>query len=365
MNSFSRYFRLSTSPFWLVHLASIAAFFMEFSWKYVLIAVGSYYLRMFFVTGGYHRYFSHKTYSTSRAFQFILAFMSQTTVQKGALWWASHHRHHHKYSDMPQDIHSPKDGFWYSHVGWILDDKHNEVDEKYIRDLMRFPELVWLNNYHLVPVVVYATVMFLLWGLPGLVWGFCISTVFLWHGTFTINSLSHVWGWRRYVTTDTSRNNPVLALVTMGEGWHNNHHRYQASARNGFFWWEIDLTYYVLKLLSLFRIVWDLRPVPKNLLDPSHEAWIKNHVETAKVKAIETAEAMSFAAKQTVEVAKQKVEEVAHSAQEMANAAMTQAEEAAETMKVSIEESKEKIAAQGEEFAQKVEQVILPSQKIA
>jgi stearoyl-CoA desaturase (delta-9 desaturase) len=275
-SNFRTYFRLNTLPFWVIHSLCFAAFFVDFSWWYVALALGGYYVRMFFVTGVYHRYFSHKSYSTSRVFQFILAFCAMTSAQKGVLWWAAHHRHHHTHSDQEEDLHSPKDGFWWSHVGWILSENYNDTQEHYIRDLMRYPELLWLNKYHLVPIVAYGVLMFAIAGVPGLVWGLCISTVMLWHGTFTINSLSHVWGSRRYITTDTSRNNFILALVTLGEGWHNNHHRFQSSARNGFFWWEIDITYYVLRLLAAVGLIWNLRPVPEHLLDAHSEAWIKN-----------------------------------------------------------------------------------------
>lgn len=283
------FFRLGTLPFWLIHLSCFAVFFLDFSWWYVALAFAGYFTRMFFVTGVYHRYFSHRSYSTSRVFQFILAFMAMTSIQKGILWWAAHHRHHHTHSDQEDDIHSPKDGFWWSHVGWILSNEYDDTETHYVRDLMRYPELVWLNKNFVIPPVVYGVVMFLIAGLPGLVWGLCISTVMLWHGTYTINSLSHVWGKQRYKTTDTSRNNFVLALITLGEGWHNNHHRFQSAARNGFFWWEIDITYYILKVLAVTGLIWNLRPVPEQLLDPSHESWISasatsgNQGTTAKV----------------------------------------------------------------------------------
>lgn len=277
--SASYYFRPHTWPFWAIHLACFGAFFVEFSWWYVALALVGYAVRMFGVTGGYHRYFSHRTYATSRVFQFMMAFLAMCSAQKGVIWWASHHRHHHAHSDQEHDVHSPQDGFWWSHVGWILSNEHESTEEHYVRDLMRFPELVWLNKYFVVPPTVWGIAMFLIAGLPGLIWGLCISTVLLWHGTFTINSLSHVWGKARYVTTDTSRNNFWLAIITLGEGWHNNHHRFQSSARNGFFWWELDMTYYTLKVLSLLGIVWDLRPVPAHLLDSHNETWVKNQAE--------------------------------------------------------------------------------------
>jgi stearoyl-CoA desaturase (Delta-9 desaturase) len=288
----SFYFRPHTWPFWAIHVACVGVFFIDFSWWYVALALGGYAVRMFGVTGGYHRYFSHRTYSTGRVFQFVMAFLAMSSSQKGVIWWASHHRHHHAHSDQEHDVHSPQDGFWWSHVGWILSKEHEETEEHYVRDLMRFPELVWLDKYFVVPPTVWGSAMFLIAGVPGLIWGLCVSTVLLWHGTFTINSLSHVWGKARYVTTDTSRNNFILAIITLGEGWHNNHHRFQSAARNGFFWWELDITYYTLKLLSFVGIVKDLRPVPAHLLDSHNETWVKNqpeHVmfsrENAPVKA--------------------------------------------------------------------------------
>ncbi len=254
-------------PFFAAHLACIAVIFVGFRWSYLVVCLALYYTRMFFVTAGYHRYFSHRAFKTSCVFQFILAVMATSSSQKGVLWWAANHRHHHRYSDTELDLHSPTlFGFWWSHVGWILSDKYTDTQVDLIRDFYRFPELRWLNKYYLVPPVALAVVLFLAGGWGMLVWGFFVSTVLLWHSSFTINSLSHIFGRRRYPTSDTSRNNVLLALLTMGEGWHNNHHQYMASARQGFFWWEVDLTYYTLKILSWCRIVWDLRKPPAALL---------------------------------------------------------------------------------------------------
>jgi stearoyl-CoA desaturase (delta-9 desaturase) len=259
---------LKSMPFFLVHLALIGVLFVPFSWKLVALALAGYFVRMFAITAGYHRYFSHRTYKMSRVAQFLMAFLGTTCVQKGVLWWAANHRHHHKFSDMPEDIHSPKqDGFWWSHVGWILADDYEATRWDQIPDLVKYPELVWLNKHFLVPVVVYALGMFAIGGWATFVWGFVVSTVLLWHGTFTINSLSHVFGWRRYQTTDTSRNNPLLAIITMGEGWHNNHHCYMSSTNQGFFWWEWDPSYYVLKALSWVGVTRDLRKPPLALLE--------------------------------------------------------------------------------------------------
>lgn len=215
---------------------------------------------MFGVTAGYHRYFSHRSYKTGRIFQFLLALLAMSSAQKGVLWWAAHHRDHHRFSDTPWDVHSPvRGGFWHSHLLWILDANNDPTDLGKIKDLARFPELVWLNRHWYLPPVLLGVAVALTLGWSGLLIGFFLSTVLVWHATFTINSLAHIFGSRRYVTTDTSRNNWLLALLTLGEGWHNNHHHHMHSARQGFFWWEIDIVYYVLLALRRVGLVWDLR----------------------------------------------------------------------------------------------------------
>jgi stearoyl-CoA desaturase (delta-9 desaturase) len=259
--------RGSGVPFWLVHVACLAAFFTGVTWSALAVCLALFWLRMFGVTAGYHRYFSHRSYKTGRAFQFFLALIGTLAVQKGVLWWAANHRQHHKYSDQDEDVHSPKRGFWWSHVGWILAPDFDATQYDRIPDMAKYPELRWLNEHFLVPPVAMAVLLYLIGGATWLVWGFFISTTALWHATFTINSLAHVWGKRRYETTDTSRNNPWLAVLTMGEGWHNNHHRYMNSCRQGFFWWEVDASYYVLLALSWLGIVWDLHQPPRRLLE--------------------------------------------------------------------------------------------------
>lgn len=364
MSFVKRYFHVGTTPFWVIHLICLSAFFVEFQWSYVAIALGSYFVRMFFVTAGYHRYFSHKTYQTSRVFQFVLAFFASATAQKGVLWWAAHHRHHHAHSDMEDDIHSPKEGFWHSHVGWILEKKYDETRYELIRDLTKFPELLWINKWHLIPAVLYAIALTLLFGwVGGLLWGFFISTVLLWHGTFTINSLSHTWGWQRYKTTDTSRNNPILAIVTLGEGWHNNHHRYQASARNGFFWWEYDITYYGLKLLSALRLVRSLRPVPKVLLDPSNESWIQNQLAVAKTALEEKTATVKVALEAKTAMVKEQIDETTEQVK-------AKIEEQTATVRASIEETtetvKEKARVVGEKAIESADDIVdQVSQKLA
>jgi stearoyl-CoA desaturase (Delta-9 desaturase) len=254
-------------PFVLIHILAFGIFFVHFRWSYVAACMALGAVRMFFVTAGYHRYFAHRSYKTSRVFQFVIAFLAMTSAQKGVLWWAGHHRHHHRHSDQDLDMHSPTlFGFLWAHVGWFITDKYDVTPLEYIGDFAKYPELRWLNKYHHVPPMVLAAVILLIGGWPLFVWGFCLSTVLIWHDTSTINSLAHLFGTRRYETTDTSRNNWLLALLTLGEGWHNNHHHFMASARQGFYWWEIDITYYTLKMLSWCGLVWDLRKVPAHLL---------------------------------------------------------------------------------------------------
>ncbi len=254
-------------PFVLVHLACIAAIWSGITWTAVILCASLYWLRIFAIGAGYHRYFSHRAYSTSRTFQFILAVLAQSTAQKSVLWWATKHRHHHLHSDTAEDVHSPRHkGFLYSHVGWILGRRHDATDFVKVADLARYPEMMWLHRYHLVPAVVLAVLCFLIGGWSGLVVGFFWSTVLVYHATFCINSLTHVHGRRRFVTGDDSRNNWVLAIFTMGEGWHNNHHAYPSSVRQGFRWWEIDATYYILRMLAWFGVVWNLKAPPEQLL---------------------------------------------------------------------------------------------------
>jgi stearoyl-CoA desaturase (Delta-9 desaturase) len=262
----------SAIAFLLVHLACFAAFWTGITGAASLLGAGLYLLRMFAVTAGYHRYFSHRAFRTSRVFQFVLAFLAQSSAQKGALWWAAHHRRHHRYSDTELDVHSPAQrGFFYAHVGWIFVPRNDPTDHAVVQDLGKFKDLLWLDRHPYLPAILLAVTTWLLAGWPGLVVGFCWSTVAVWHATFSINSLAHVMGRRRYVTGDDSRNNWWLALLTLGEGWHNNHHACQASARQGFRWWEYDLTYYALWVLSRMRIVWDLRAPPQALLLGEHK----------------------------------------------------------------------------------------------
>jgi stearoyl-CoA desaturase (delta-9 desaturase) len=258
---------LPRSLYWGLHAACAAAFFVGVSTGDLLLFAATFFGRMFFITGGYHRYFAHKTFKTSRWFQTVLAVGGCSATQKGPLWWAGHHRIHHKYSDQPgKDTHSPRDGFFWSHQGWIFDRRFDHSDLGQIADFAAYPELCWLNRWHIVPPVALALLCLASGGWSGLVWGFVVSTVALWHTTYAINSIAHRIGRRRYATGDDSRNNWLLGLLTLGEGWHNNHHHYCASTRQGFFWWEIDVTYYVLRALQAVGIVWEIREPPAHVV---------------------------------------------------------------------------------------------------
>jgi len=253
---------ISSIPFFLVHLLPFAALWTGvtlFDW---ILCLTLYLLRMFFITAGYHRYFSHRAFRTSRAMQFVFAFGGGMAAQKGALWWAAHHRHHHRFSDQPNDVHSPRKGFWWSHAGWILCRKYDATDLDAIPELADYAELRLLDRFHWLPPTLLGVACFLAGGWSALWIGFFLSTVLTYHSTFCINSLTHVFGRRRYVTTDTSRNSLLMALLTFGEGWHNNHHYYQLSARMGFFWWEVDISWYVLRLLERVGLVSKLRTPP-------------------------------------------------------------------------------------------------------
>ena len=272
---------ISTIPFAAVHVVALGVFWVGASWIAVAVCLALYAARMFAITGFYHRYLSHRSYKTSRWFQFLFAMVGNASVQKGPLWWAAHHRRHHQYSDQEEDVHSPiRRGFFYSHVGWVFARANSATRFRLVPDLAKFPELRILDRIDVLVPILLGTACFGLGVLlqtyaPGLgtsgsqmlIWGFFVSTVLLGHSTFTINSLSHLFGKRRYVTGDDSRNNWFLALLTFGEGWHNNHHHYPTATRQGFYWWEIDITYYGLFFLSKLGLIWDLKRVPDHILD--------------------------------------------------------------------------------------------------
>ena len=261
-------------PFILIHFGALAALWTHFEWYLVWVALFLFVIRMFAITGFYHRYFAHKTFKTSRLMQFIFAFIGSTAAQRGPIWWASHHRRHHLNSDKHNDQHSPHTHhFLWSHMGWFLAKKNFLTDRKVVRDLIKFKELVLIDRFDWLPPVLLLLSLFVIGdflsltsGMSGLnmvIWGFCVSTILVYHCTFAVNSIAHLWGTQRYNTKEESKNNFFVALLTFGEGWHNNHHHYPGSIRQGFYWWEVDLTYYVLRFLSFFGIVYNLRTVSK------------------------------------------------------------------------------------------------------
>ena len=258
-----------STPFWSVHVgAVVGAVWLGWSWAAFGWLAGGYAVRMFAITAGYHRYLAHRTFKTSRAFQLVLAVLAGTAAQRGPLFWAAHHRRHHKHSDAPGDVHSPvQRGLYWAHLGWMLGRRHARSDLARCKDLAKYPELRFLDRHDIAVVVAGALVTFLAGGVTGLVWGTFVATTLTWHVTFSINSLAHAWGRRRYATGDASRNNALLAVLAFGEGWHNNHHHYQRTARQGFFWWEVDVTYYALKVLERLGLVWDVRGVPRRVRD--------------------------------------------------------------------------------------------------
>ena len=269
------------APYIVLHLACFAAFFTGVSTTAVVMCVALYLIRMFAITGFYHRYFSHKTFKTNRVFQFLFALLGNMSAQRGPLWWAAHHRVHHQHADQEEDLHSPvQRGFWWSHMGWLTCNASFVTRIERIKDFARYSELRWLDRYDNVAPMLLIALLYIggemlaayapalnTDGLQLVVWGFFISTVALFHGTVTINSLCHTWGNRRFNTRDDSRNNWLLALITLGEGWHNNHHRWAVSTRQGFYWWQIDITYLILKAMSWVGIIHDLRPVPEHVLE--------------------------------------------------------------------------------------------------
>ena len=279
-------------PFIALHLACLTALLVGFSWTALIVALVLMQLRMFGITAFYHRYFSHKTFKTSRVFQFMGAYLGASSAQRGPIWWSAHHRNHHKYSDEPEDAHSPvQHGFLWSHTGWFLNRRNFATDQRVVKDWLRFPELRWLDRFDFLAPASLAVAMFGLGsfleayypalgtsGWQMLIWGFLISTILLYHATYCVNSFAHIFGKRRFETKDDSRNNWWVALLTLGEGWHNNHHYYQNTVRQGFYWWEIDISFYALKMLSWVGIVWDLKPVPEHVKEEGRQAAVARKI---------------------------------------------------------------------------------------
>ncbi|MBN4049588.1 acyl-CoA desaturase, partial [bacterium AH-315-N03] len=254
-------------PFFIMHFVMFGAIWHGWSWEGIVVCAVLFFVRMFAVTAGYHRYFAHRTFETSRWFQFVLAWTAVSSIQRGPLWWAAHHRAHHLHSDTEKDLHSPVvDRFWHSHFGWLFAG-NAETDHKRVKDFAKYPELVWLDRWHLAPIILLGILIASVFGWSVFFIGWAISNLLVWHCTFLVNSLTHMVGTRRFDTKDESRNSLVIALLTMGEGWHNNHHRYMNSARMGFYPGEIDLTYYGLVVLEKLGLIWNLKQVPERILE--------------------------------------------------------------------------------------------------
>lgn len=272
---------MASSPIFLMHVIALGAFFTGFSWAALVALIVTYLVRVFALTAGFHRYFSHRAFRTSRFFQFVLAWVGTSSAQLGPMWWAANHRHHHQHSDKPEDIHSPviKDAFW-AHIGWVMCRAYREIQYDRVKDLVKFPELRFIDRFHVLPVLTLIAALYVIGAVlnayfPGLgtsgiqmvMWGFFVSTILVYHVTFLVNSATHIFGKKRFVTDDESRNSWWVALLTFGEGWHNNHHRWPLSARQGMYWWEFDLTYLVLRFLQAIGIVWDVKVYPKKIYE--------------------------------------------------------------------------------------------------
>jgi stearoyl-CoA desaturase (delta-9 desaturase) len=255
--------------FWTIQASALLAFAVPFRWAFVALWAASHFLRAIGLTLAFHRYFAHRAFKMNRVARFVWAWVATSAMQKGPLWWAGHHVNHHKYADRDGDPHSPMvSGVYYAHIGWFLNDaRHDKIEpgNPVIRDFSKAPEIVFLERWFFLPPLLLAVVMFAIGGFPWLVWGFCVPTMTLAHATFAINTVNHMFGSRRFETRDESRNNPITAFFAVGEGWHNNHHRYQRAARNGFYWWEFDPTWYVIKAMAVVGLVWDVQPVPQRI----------------------------------------------------------------------------------------------------
>ena len=265
--------KLSIAVFWIVQASALLIFVVPFSWPLVLLWAASHFLRAIGLTLAFHRYFAHRAFQMNRAARFVWAFIGTAAMQKGPLWWAGHHVNHHRYADRDGDPHSPMvSGVYYAHIGWFLNDaRHDKIEatNPVMRDFgrARAPEIFWLNELFGLPPLMLALAMYLIGGMPWLVWGFCLPTMTLAHATFAINTVNHMFGSRRFDTIDESRNNVFTAFFAVGEGWHNNHHRYQRAARNGFYWWEFDPTWYTIRLMQMVGLAWDVQKVPARIYE--------------------------------------------------------------------------------------------------
>ena len=264
----------------IMHLACLGVFLVGFSWPALWVAIAMYVIRGMGVTTGYHRLLAHRSYKTNRFIQFVVATAGGLAMQGGPLWWVAHHRAHHRDTDKEGDIHSPvTKGMWQSHMGWMMSNEAFHEQGSNSRDLFKYPELKFLQRHYVWILVLqmlglYALGSLLsLWypdtsinGLQCLVWGFFVSTVFLWHVTFSVNSVCHRWGSQDYDSNDASTNNWIIGILGFGEGWHNNHHFYPSSARHGLKWWQVDVTWILIRGLCLVGLASDPK-IPKEFRD--------------------------------------------------------------------------------------------------
>jgi stearoyl-CoA desaturase (Delta-9 desaturase) len=283
--------------FWSIQASALAVFFVPFSWGMVALWAVSHFLRAIGLTLAFHRYFAHRSFQMNRGARFFWALVGTSAMQKGPIWWAGHHVNHHKYADRDGDPHSPMvSGVYYAHIGWFLNDtKHDvlEANNPVVRDFSKAPEIAMLEKFHFVPPALLGATMYAIGGWQWLVWGFCLPTMTLSHATFAINTINHMFGSRRFDTIDESRNNPLTAFFAVGEGWHNNHHRYQRAARNGFYWWEFDPTWYVIRAMAAIGLAWDVQAVPKRIYEEAR-ATRKNRREALSVVEVPEAAPIGF-----------------------------------------------------------------------
>ena len=274
--------------FWTVQVSALLIFAVPFRWAFIAVWAASHFLRAIGLTLAFHRYFAHRAFKMSRVARFVWTWIGTSAMQKGPMWWAGHHVNHHKYADRDGDPHSPMvSGVYYAHIGWFLNDtKHDKLEPNnpVIRDFSKVPEIAFIEKYFFLPPLLLAIAMFAIGGFPLLIWGFCLPTMTLAHATFAINTVNHMFGSRRFETVDESRNNPLTAFFAVGEGWHNNHHRYQRAARNGFYWWEFDPTWYVIRAMKAVGLVWDVQAVPKRIYEEARV--VKAKRATRKVPSI-------------------------------------------------------------------------------
>ena len=260
----------------VLHLGALAALFM-FSWRHLLIAAVLYWMGVGLgISMGYHRLHTHRSYKLPAPLEYFLAVCGTLTLQGGPIFWVATHRIHHQFSDRPGDPHSPHDGAWWAHIGWLLvgESKHNNTKlmAKYAPDLAKDRFYVLLNDFHWVPLLVLAVVLFAFGGVPLVLWGIFVPIAFGLHATWAVNSATHMWGGRRFKTRDDSRNLWWVALLSFGEGWHNNHHAHPTSARHGLAWYEFDISWISIQVLKFFGLAKAIRVAKMNSVVAEREA---------------------------------------------------------------------------------------------